>query len=131
MAIPITIEECIEQGRDAECSHRTLNGSAILHYTHNGKNISIPINPLINKYRDFFDEYILVHQLTEIEQRTYRFAPKKFSLDMYGTTEFWSIILYLNDCHSILDFQPTVIKFIDNTQINGILNEILILEDLI
>ena len=58
MPIPSTINEDIENGKSLVRSHRNMNGSATLHYTKNNQNIKIPLEPLVNKYYDFFANYM-------------------------------------------------------------------------
>lgn len=129
MRIPVTIEEDIEEGLSQDISHRKLNECAIVHYNNTGENIKIPMNSIISKYRDYFDKYIDEEKLTEDEEREYRYSPKKFSSFMYGTTSYWSIILYINECHSILDFVPKgSIKYVVPEVIESLIEEILILE---
>lgn len=130
MAIPATINEDIQDGLSRSISHRSLNNSLILSYTKTDEKIKVPINSIISKYYNYFLPYIDEVELTEQEQRDYRYSPKKFSEDMYKTTGYWSIILYINECHSIIDFEPKTIKYIDPAYIEDILSEIMILEDI-
>lgn len=127
MSIPMTVEEDIRLGLSRAKSHRNMNGSLIMTYNTN-EHVKLPMNSLISKYRDFFDKYIDEVELTEEEQNFYRYSPKKFSQAMYGSTEYWSIILYINECHSIIDFEPVKIKYVVPESIDDILNEIMILE---
>lgn len=126
--IPATIESDIARGASGSATHRKLNNVLTIHYTANGKNIDIPFEPLISKYKDLVEAYIDEEELTEDEVVRYRYAPKQFSLDMYGTTGYWSLILFLNDCHSIIDFHPQSIKYIEKNMIESLIEEILALE---
>ena len=124
MIIPSTIREDIDQNSDQELSHRTFNGCAYLHYVKNGETI--------NKYKEYFDPYIEKFDITEEDERKYLYSPKKLSLDVYKTTEYWSILLYINECHSIIDFAPVgFVKAIRPDILTKLLNEILILEGLV
>lgn len=130
MYIPSTLTELIEYSKDLIISHRKLNIGAELYDTSSNTSIQIPFNPIINKYKDYFDKIVISVPLTEDEQREYRFSPKKISYEMYGTVEYWSMILYINNCHSLLEFEPTVLKVLDPDEIRELVNEILILEGL-
>ena len=88
MIIPSTIREDIDQNSDQELSHRTFNGCAYLHYVKNGETIKIPLNHIINKYKEYFDPYIEKFDITEEDERKYLYSPKKLSLDVYKTTEY-------------------------------------------
>ena len=132
MIIPSTIREDIDQNSDQELSHRTFNRCAYLHYVKNGETIKIPLNHIINKYKEYFDPYIEKFDITEEDERKYLYSPKKLSLDVYKTTEYWSILLYINECHSIIDFAPVgFVKAIRPDILTKLLNEILILEGLV
>lgn len=126
--IPVTIDEEIRSGSSKVLSHRKFNSELTVNYKKCGGVVHVPINPLISKYKDYFDRYIYDDPLTETEARRYRYAPKTFSLDMYGTTEYWSVILFLNDCHSITEFCPSHIKYVDPAVIAELFQEIFILE---
>lgn len=130
--ISLTIQDEIDYGMDQEFSHRTFNDSCDITYTKNGETIKVPINPLISKYKEYFDNYIIEEELDDIMATRYRFSPKKLSYDYYGTTQYWSIILYINGAHSILNFEPEEsVKLIEQSNLEEILNEIMILEGLI
>lgn len=131
MAIPATIPDDIKRGVTSQKTHRVLNNSLRINYTNSGESVRMPLNSIIAKYKDYFDKYIDEVELTEEEQLTYRYSPKKFSQDMYGTTEYWSIILYINECHSVMDFEPVKVKYVVPQSITDLINEILILEDLV
>lgn len=128
MYIPNTIEEQIEIGADGKINHRTLNSRAVIHDEKNNSSIIIPFNPLYSKYKDYFDDIIVEIPLTEQEQLRYRFAPKLVSLDMYNTVDYWALILFINECPSIIDFKPEKIKIVLNDKIESFINELMILD---
>ena len=52
------------------------------------------------------------------------------SEDFYGTTEFWFMLLVLNNYKSVIEFQPkNYVKMYDTDKFKRYLNEIMILED--
>ena len=84
---------------------------------------------IVNKYKEYFDPYIEEYEVDDDDERRYLYSPKKLSQDLYQTTEYWSILLYINECHSILDFKPHgTIKVVNPGVITELLNEILIQE---
>lgn len=131
MSIPATIADDIKRGVKSQKTHRAFNNSLLIKYQNSGEAVRLPLNSIIAKYKDYFDAYIDSVELTEEEQIRYRYSPKRFSEDMYGTTEYWSMILYINECHSMMEFEPTTIKYIVPQSITTIINEIMILEDLV
>ena len=57
----------------------------------------------------------------------YRYQPKMFCNDIYGTTELWGLLLKINNFNSIVNFNSKHIKVFGNN-IFAVLNEILINE---
>lgn len=128
MAIPATIDDDILRGANTQKNHRAFNNSLLIEYQGSNEGIRMPANSIISKYKEYFDPYIDTVELNEEEQMKYRYSPKKFCQDMYGTTEYWSMILFINECHSIIDFEPVNLKYIVPESISDLINEILILE---
>ena len=89
---------------------------------------SIIFSSLTNKYRTYLLACVVPTQLTEEEQERYRYAPKKLSYDLYGTTELWADLLKLNGCASITEFEPDFVKVYDPNTFKEYLNEIMIFD---
>lgn len=130
MAIPSTGAEQLENFMESEITHRRMTNSCIIKYTDSNQSINIPYESWAMKYYDFFEDYILEIDIPEEMWETYKNAPKMVSQDVYNTTEYWQFILFLNDCHSVLDFtEVSTIKLIDPAKINEIIEEIIALEE--
>lgn len=128
--IPSTVDEQYEYGKSLEISYRALHHDAYLYDKQSNRTIRIPFMSILSKYRDFLDEIIVEQELTLDEQRVYRWNPKKMSEDFYGTTEFWFMLLVLNNYKSVIEFQPKqYVKMYDTDKFKRYLNEIMILED--
>jgi len=82
---------------------------------------------LANKYYDYIQNGIISLELTDKEYMKYRFQPKMFCNDIYGTTELWGLLLKINNFNSIAEFNRKKIKVFGNNIFN-VLNEILINE---
>jgi hypothetical protein len=128
MIIPISVDEDISYGLRSLREHRDINETLYL-TTKSGVTISEVLNPYTSKYKDFLEAYITTTELTEDQQYKYRYSPKKLSLDLYGTTGYWSMILFLNECHSIMDFAPVKVKYVDPRYVDMLFDEIKILEE--
>lgn len=127
--IPSTITEQISIIESMDISYRTLHDAAILHNKENDSTIRIPFASLINKYSNYLYEIIITLESDATTDLTvYRYNPRKLSLDIYGTTEFWDVILLLNNCKSVIDFDLKEIKIYDPTRFKDYLNEIIINE---
>lgn len=131
MPIPATLEEAIEEGLQEQISHRRLHGSMFLTYKKGGQTIKAPLEPLVNKYWDIIMKYVITVDLNVDEDLKLqcRFNPKAASYSFYDTTEYWSMLLYINECHSTLDFDMDILKIIEPEEIDDLINEILILEN--
>lgn len=127
MLIPTTMDDEVREAKYEDNFHRDLHEEVIV-LKPEGDVIIAPINPLMSKYRDFFDKSILTKKLTSEEYYMYRNAPKKFALDIYGNMGYWSMVLFLNECHSMIDFDFEEIKYIDPRRLHTIVDEILTLE---
>lgn len=127
MLIPVTVDEELERAKVIENPHRTLNEKLSI-INNDGSTIICPLNPLVSKYKDFLEKYIKTDQLTDEQYYRYRYAPKTFSLDKYNTTGYWSMILFLNECHTMADFDLNSIRYVDPYVLPTIVDEILTLE---
>lgn len=124
-----TLPELIEHGENLEISHRTLNADVRIRDSKSHQIIQIPYNAIVNKYHDFFDQYSYILPLTELEKDIYWHNPRLLSFHQYNTTEYWSIILYINECASMLDFEPNKVTLIDKNHIKELVNQLLIIDN--
>jgi hypothetical protein len=120
-----TLKESIEAEKDSPLTHRALNNYIMIKDIKSGEIIKCPFNHIISKYRDLFNDNVLEIQLTETEKNIYDCNPRLMSFKTYGTVEYWSIILYLNEVGSPLDFHPDKVKLIIPENMKEIINEIL------
>lgn len=131
MVIPATIEELVRQGEESEISYRNLHTDLVVTYNNTGETVRVPLESLFGKYRYFLEKTIVPAKLHDVEFEVYRFKPKALSDRLYGTTEFWSGLLEINHCLSVIDFNNPNIKVYDPLQVKSLINEILILEGII
>lgn len=128
MAIPATITELIEWGKNEEISYRNLHTEAYINDLDNDRIIKIPLNDTMSAYRYFLDPYLIEFELHDEELQLYQFKPKSLSYKLYGTTELWALLLMINNCVSKIDFNEKKIKVLDPKNIKSFINEVLILE---
>lgn len=131
MFVPETMNDQINHAENLEISYRTLHTKAIVHDSERNINIRIPYDSLINKYRHFLESIVIEIKIDETYQKYYRYKPKLFSNDTYGTTELWFVILELNGCPSMLDFDLDRIKIYDPKKFKSFINEIMNLEGIL
>lgn len=127
--IPATMPDQVEDAINLEISYRTLHPSAYIVDSETERTIRIPFSSVINKYKDYLSTIIIKVELSDQEQSYYHYKPKALSEEMYGTTELWDTILILNNCKSVIDFTPKVVKLYDPEKFKSYLNEVMIIEE--
>ena len=127
-----TIQGAIAYGMDQDVRYGTYHEMNLIQNEQTGEIIRVPAMSLMNKYRHFLQEIVTVKfKMSDEEFRKYKYAPKRLSFDLYGTTEYWSALLELNNCLSISDFNKQWIKAYDPKRLPSYVNEILIKEGLL
>lgn len=127
--IPSTIIEQIEDIEDRDINYRTLHvGLNVYNDDKDSRNFKVPYLSILNKHSSILSKIILTKELTSKEYAKYAFRPKLFSDDMYGTTEFWDTILFLNNCKSVVDFRLQKVKYYDPDKFKAFIDEIFIVE---
>lgn len=107
-----TVEDFIELGKeidDIQYSKFAILSKAatdvanpIIYATHN----------IIYDYEEEFKKSTLTVEMTDTEYAKYRFKPKLLAYDLYGSTEIYFIILFINGMYNIKDFNRKTIKLI-------------------
>ena len=127
--IPSTIIEQIEDIEDRDINYRTLHvGLNVYNDDKDSRNFKVPYLSILNKHSNILSKIIITRELTSKEYAKYAFRPKLFSDDMYGTTEFWDTILFLNNCKSVIDFRLQKVKYYDPDKFKAFIDEIFIVE---
>lgn len=85
-----------------------------------------PIANILDDYREEIFENVESYNLSTEDVSKYKFNPKKLSYDLYGTVDWYSFILYINEMSSVKEFSLTdkKIKLIDRETMETILNTI-------
>ena len=119
-----TVEDFIELGKNIDDIQ--YSKFAIL-----SKASSDVENPLIyaehNVIYDYEDELKRLCQnveMTDSELNKYKFKPKLLSYDLYGSTELYFVILFINNIYNIKDFNRKNIKLIKKADMISILESI-------
>ena len=86
--------------------------------------IVVPKVSLIGQYHGILSKYIVEKEYTDKEFLHYYQRPKLLSLDLYGTPELWSWLLYINNCKSVANFTNPKLK-IFTSDIGTAIREIL------
>lgn len=127
--IPSTIIEQIEDIEDRDINYRTLHvGLNVYNDDKDSRNFKVPYLSILNKHSSILSKIIITRELTSKEYAKYAFRPKLFSDDMYGTTELWDTVLFLNNCKSVVDFRLQKVKYYDPDKFKAFIDEIFIVE---
>lgn len=107
-----TVEDFIELGKDIDDIQ--YSKYAILSKPSNDieNPIIYPENNVIYDYEEEFKKLALNVEMTDSEFIKYRYKPKLLSYDLYGATELYFTILFLNGTCNIKDFDRRNIKLI-------------------
>lgn len=79
-------------------------------------------------YDGLLDKYRKTWTFSDSEFRTYKYNPWKVSLDIYGTTELWFLVLHANEMYSADEFNERTVSLY-TSDVLDLLKEISALED--
>lgn len=88
------------------------------------RNILINYSDILDKYDTILKDYLVPIRLTEKERFEYKYNPKKLALKLYGSTEYWYLIIKANQMHSIAEFDRRNIMIYRKTVLD-VLNTIM------
>ena len=86
-----------ESFKSSDCFMRQI-------FTIDGKHLAVNAESILSKYQRELSQYIEKMDLSTTDYIKYRFNPKRFSYDIYGTTELWFLVLYANELYNIGQF---------------------------
>lgn len=82
----------------------------------------------LQKYKNDLEELIIEKTFTRDEKFKYTCNPWALSYDLYGTTEFWFLLLDLNNMYSATEFTKTTILVYD-ASLPTVVDSIMALEE--
>lgn len=115
-----------DYGKKLDLSHGGLFWKSSI--DSNKLKIIINSTSIVDRYYDYILKESYVDTFTEKEYMRYRYRPKLFCYNTYGTTEIWSLLLKINNWVSVSEFNARTIRLF-RPSIITVLNEILILEN--
>ena len=128
-----TLKSCVhisdfkEYSTSLDISHSKLHLKTRLSFS-SDYNFIINGSSITNKYYPKILAVCYDRTFNDLEFLQYKFQPKKYCYDEYGTTELWSLLLKINNMTSAMEFTKKTIKVFDGDRLIEILNDILILE---
>lgn len=95
----------ISAGKNITISHGNMQFK-----TRIDNRIVVPKLSLIGRYHGILSKYIVEREYTDKEFDKYYQKPRMLSIDLYGTPELWSWLLYINNCKSVANFTKRKLK---------------------
>lgn len=87
--------------------------------------LSIISYNVLNDYKkELLDASFFADFTDNIDYQYYRYRPKLLSYDLYGTTELFFILLFINDIYDVKDFDKKTIRIIKKDKLSSILSYI-------
>lgn len=88
--------------------------------SNDGRKLIVNESFILSKYKDELAKYKRKMELTDQLYRRYRFNPKLFSYEIYGTTELWFMVLHANELYTANQFDLRVVYYYDPTFFDAI-----------
>lgn len=113
-----TIEQFIQSNSNNSISYEKLSLIEKMDNIH-----TITYN-LLNDYKDELDDLLVTINLSDEEFSRYAYKPKLLSYDIYGSTELYFIILFVNNLCNVKEFNNRKIKMIARDDLYNVLSAI-------
>ena len=126
MSVP-TIKEYHKNYNNLDVSYDSLYYKDLANLTSDAKAILLS-ECVLDDYAGDLAEIVVSKTLTPEEQRKYYYNPQVLSYDLYGTTQFWSLLLDLNDMTSATEFNRSTINVYDG-RLTTLINAVFALEE--
>lgn len=119
-----TVEDFIELGKDID----DIQYSKFAILSKASSDVENPIlyaeHNVIYDYEEEFKKLSLNVEMTDTEFLKYRFKPKLLAYDLYGSTELYFALLFINGIYTIKDFDRRHIKLIKKSDMIELLEAI-------
>ena len=88
-----------------------------------GKSVLLTYN-ILNDYRKEIFDFVIPITLTDEEFQKYQYQPKKLAYDLYGSTEYYYMILFINSMTNIKEFNRRRINLMRAKDMSNVLSAI-------
>ena len=96
---------------------------AIFEKSIDGKSVLLTYN-ILNDYRKEIFDFVIPITLTNEEFQKYQYQPKKLAYDLYGSTEYYYMILFINSMTNIKEFNRRRINLMRAKDMSNVLSAI-------
>lgn len=118
----ITLEEFADSKSSNDISYYSM--SLLEKTTDGGQTIEHSVFNVVSDYVNEMKAMTKVVELSDKEYQKYRFRPKMLANYLYGNTELYFIILWLNDMWSVKDFDCRKVNLISSKDLSDVLSKI-------
>ena len=81
--------------------------------------IQIPVKSIFfETYRGLILNNCIKVKMSDKKLNRYRYRPKLLSYDLYGTTDLWHLILWINNMYSVTQFNESSIYIFNPDKLN-------------
>lgn len=126
-----TIKDYIDEYRDLEISFDTMHLKELADFPADSSGVTQGIllgDSFIQKYRGDLEELITTKTYDREEISKYIANPWALSYDLYGSVEYWFLLLDLNNIYSATEFTSRTVKVYDGS-LPDVINTILAAEE--
>ena len=116
------LDDFVAYGKTLTISYQNLSLTEIF------DGIKFPMFNIVQDYINELKDEAITITFTDKEYYKYKYKPRLLSAYLYGSTEFFSIILQLNDIASEKEFTKKSIKLIPADTMKSLLEKIYIAE---
>lgn len=122
-----TISDYIESYRNLDTSYDKLYYQE-LDTLGNGDKVILLGDSILTKYKKDLESLAVTKTFTSQEENRYFYNPQVLSYDLYGTTQYWHLLLELNNMYSAIEFNQNPI-LVYSGRFPDMINAILALEE--
>lgn len=118
-----TIEDFIDLSENQEIDYNSL---ALFTEDITNSTFIYSFESVLNTYLEELKAISVEYTMTDKEYLEYRWRPYKMAQDLYGTTQLYFVILYINDTCNVKDFslKSKTIKLIPGSRLKELLEMI-------
>ena len=107
------IEDFINTGKDNSYNLENTN------FYNEIDGIQIPVKSIFfETYRGLILNNCIKVKMSDKKLNRYRYRPKLLSYDLYGTTDLWHLILWINNMYSVTQFNESSIYIFNPDKLN-------------
>ena len=122
-----TMKSLLDYENKADITYNKMFLKSII-LNSSGVQLLVNSTSFAHKYDSYIMQYTRLITLTDTELIKYRYSPKLYCYDKYGTMELWALLLHINNMTSCTEFKKNTIR-VFNDNIFDVINEILVDEE--